>query len=86
MLLFLRKYRIYSCRSRDNLYQLFTLKVWVRLNTRIAWKRALWLVQAHIHTRAHLRDTRVPYCVAWKRALWLVQAHIHASTFTRHTC
>ena len=38
----------------------------------------------HIYMQAHLRDTRVSYCVAWKGALWFVQErHTQATTFTR---
>jgi len=47
--------------------------------TRIAWKRAWWLV--HIHTRAHLRGARVSFHVAWKRALWFAQEQIQSITF-----
>jgi len=80
-MLLARNYSIYSCIIRKVLYQLFTLKIGVRLATytRIAWKRAWWLVQARTRARTiarHMCEQR-RVCECARDGVMLICARVY---------
>jgi len=52
--------------------------------SRIAWKRAWWLMQAHTHASASTRHTS-SYRLAWKRA-FVLRKNIHKRPHSRDAC